>query len=167
MISGNMVGMYSQLGKTFIITDADGNELTGVVVDQETVFDATAADVRIGKTFASDEGVAQGENTITYRTSEGVELIMPGADFCITSLKLYNAYNYTKLQCIITKYVSSMDQMATEKIVLNNNVYNVGSSISMAQVTKNNEGKTIDLNIINDTDNIYIIYFFTYAEEEI
>ena len=39
MISGNMVGSYSQLGKTFIITDADGNELTGVVTENVQIFD--------------------------------------------------------------------------------------------------------------------------------
>ena len=33
-ISGNLVGSYSQIGKTFILTDENGNELTGVVVDQ-------------------------------------------------------------------------------------------------------------------------------------
>ena len=60
MISGNMVGSYSQLGKTFILTDEYGNEITGVVVDQETVFTATDNDVREGKTYASNDGVSVG-----------------------------------------------------------------------------------------------------------
>lgn len=166
MISGNMVGSYSQMGRTLTLVDENGNEVTGVIVDQETVFDATVADVRIGKTFASDEGVAQGENTITYRTTEGAEYILPGVDFCLNNLDVFNKYNYTKLQCIISKYVSDTDKTAVEKVVLNDNVYNVGSSVSISTVTKNTEMKTVNFNITNDTSDIYIIYFFTYAEEE-
>lgn len=60
MISGNMVGMYSTIGQTFIFEDDDGNTVNGVIVRQETIFDATPADVRFGKTFANDEGVQVG-----------------------------------------------------------------------------------------------------------
>jgi hypothetical protein len=60
MICGNMVGSYSSLGKTFILQDEDGNEITGVVVDSEVIFTATDADVRAGKVYASDEGVSIG-----------------------------------------------------------------------------------------------------------
>ena len=37
MICGNMVGSYSQIGKTFTLVDEDGNEIVGVVVDKETI----------------------------------------------------------------------------------------------------------------------------------
>ena len=60
MISGNMIGMYSTIGKTFIFNDSDGNEVTGVITDQMVIFDATPADVKFGKTFANDEGVQVG-----------------------------------------------------------------------------------------------------------
>ena len=60
MISGNMVGSYSSLGKTFIIQDEDGNEITGVVVDSEVIFTATDSDVRAGKVYASNDGVSVG-----------------------------------------------------------------------------------------------------------
>ena len=60
MISGNMVGSYSQMGKTFILVDENGNEVTGIVVDQETVFTATDADVIKGKVYASNDGVSVG-----------------------------------------------------------------------------------------------------------
>ncbi len=60
MISGNMVGAYSSLGKTFILQDEDGNEITGVVVDSEVIFTATDADVRAGKVYASNDGVSIG-----------------------------------------------------------------------------------------------------------
>ena len=60
MISGNMVGAYSSLGKTFILQDEDGNEITGVVVDSEVVFTATDSDVRAGKVYASNDGISVG-----------------------------------------------------------------------------------------------------------
>lgn len=166
MINGNMIGIGSAPLKTVIIEDENGNTVTGVVTGSEVVFDVTPADVRINKTFAGDEGVKVGENTITYRTIEGTELIHPGANFCVTGLDTYNGYDYTKLQCIITKYVSSTDKTAAEKIVLNDCVYNTGASTQISIVTKNNKEKTIDLNIVNDTEDMYLIYFFTYAEEE-
>ena len=60
MISGNMVGSYSSLGKTFILQDENGNEIVGVVVDSEIVFTATDSDVRAGKVYASNDGVSIG-----------------------------------------------------------------------------------------------------------
>jgi hypothetical protein len=60
MINGNMVGSYSQIGKTFILVDESGKELTGVVVEQETVFTATDNDVRSGKVYASNDGISVG-----------------------------------------------------------------------------------------------------------
>mgnify|MGYP003430264350 FL=1 len=59
-IVGNMVGCYSPIGKTFIIEDENGNEVTGIVVDQETVFTATAADIVKGKVAGTDDGVVVG-----------------------------------------------------------------------------------------------------------
>lgn len=167
-IIGKMSGCYSPMGKTFILQDADGADFaTAVVTEQEQVLDATPKDVRMGSVYAGSEGIKTGENTITYRTSEGSEYILPNADFRITALDLYDTYNYTKLQCVVAKYVSSTDKTATEKIVLNDNVYEVGSSVAVSTVTKNAEEKTIDLNITNNTEDIYIIYYFTYTQEEV
>lgn len=59
-IVGNMVGSYNQMGKTFILKYEDGTEVTGVVVDQETVFTATDSDVLKGKVYAGDNGVSTG-----------------------------------------------------------------------------------------------------------
>ena len=47
-IIGNMAGCYSPMGKTFIIEDENGNEITGVVTEQEQIFTATDNDVREG-----------------------------------------------------------------------------------------------------------------------
>lgn len=59
-IIGNMVGCYSPMGKTFIIEDENGNEITGIVVDQETIFTATAADIVKGKVAGTEDGVVVG-----------------------------------------------------------------------------------------------------------
>ena len=59
-IVGNMVGCYSPIGKTFILEDENGNELTGIVVDQEVVFTATPADIVKGKVAGTDDGVVVG-----------------------------------------------------------------------------------------------------------
>lgn len=60
MINGNMVGSYSQLGKTFVFVDESGAEVSGVIVDQEVLFTATDDDVAAGKTYASDHGASVG-----------------------------------------------------------------------------------------------------------
>lgn len=59
-IIGNIVGCYSPIGKTFIIEDTDGNSITGIVVDEETVFTATAADIVSGKIAGTEDGVVTG-----------------------------------------------------------------------------------------------------------
>jgi hypothetical protein len=59
-IVGKMVGCYSPIGKTFILEDENGNSITGIVVDQETVFTATAADIVKGKIAGTDDGIVVG-----------------------------------------------------------------------------------------------------------
>jgi hypothetical protein len=60
MISGNLVGSYSSLGKTVIFQQENGDEVVGVIVDSEVVFTATDADVKKGKVYASNNGVSVG-----------------------------------------------------------------------------------------------------------
>lgn len=165
MINGNMVGSYSQIGKTFIITDEDGNELMGVVTDKEVVFTANAhRDIREGMIAATDEGIVVGEKIIPeYETTQESLLILPGDNYSI-SLSTHNKYDYTKLQCLIAKYNSDLDRMSVDKVVIDDNVYAVNSSVVLSSITKNADTKSIDLNMSNDTNNIYIIYYFTYKE---
>ena len=167
MISGNMVGSYSQMGKTFILVDESGNEITtGVVVDQETVFTATDNDVREGFVYASDEGVSTGTKDIPiYRTEAGFRSVLPGQSFTIPK-SIHDLYDYTKLQCIIAPYNTSVtDSVAADKVVIDDCVYSTGSTSKISDVVKNNETKSIDLNITNDSDVNYIIRYFMYREE--
>ena len=63
-IMGNMVGSYSQIGKTFIIEDENGNELTGVATSNEVILTATDSDVRDGSIYAGDHGISVGKTHI-------------------------------------------------------------------------------------------------------
>jgi hypothetical protein len=166
MISGNMVGSYSQMGKTFIITDESGAEITGVIVGQEVLFDATDNDVREGKTYASDIGVSTGTKFIpSYVTSEGYVLITNGNQFVIKMLAEDDKYDFTKLQLIICPYNSSIEKsVAAEKIGINEGVYAVNSTELLATVTKDNETKTINLGLTNDSGKPYVLRYFTYKE---
>lgn len=60
MINGNVIGYCAAPLKTVILTDENGNELTGVVTDSEVIFTATDNDVLKGKVYAGDNGVSTG-----------------------------------------------------------------------------------------------------------
>jgi hypothetical protein len=59
IISGNVVGGVAPL-RTVILEDAEGNQVTGVVVGSEIIFTARDEDVKKGKVYASDHGVSVG-----------------------------------------------------------------------------------------------------------
>ena len=164
MISGNMVGSYSQIGKTFIITDENGVELTGVIVGQETVFDATDNDVREGKIYASDGGVSTGTKNIpSYNTTEGFKLIPAGSDFV---LPLYDGmHEYTKLQAIFCPYNTSLaNSVAAEKVAIANSVYPVQSFTAESTISVTNNPNTIDFGITNTSEIPWLLRYFTYKE---
>lgn len=60
VIYGNVVGGSSGFGKTFLLEDENGNQLTGIVVDELTIFTATAEDIKLGKVAGTDSGVVTG-----------------------------------------------------------------------------------------------------------
>ena len=165
MIYGNMVGGGGSLGKSVLIRDEDGIELVGVVTGQETIMTATENDVREGKVFASENGITTGTKRIpAYETTQSSWLVLPNENYSIP-LGSYDKYDYTKIQGIIAKYNSKANQrMSAEKVIIGDNVYAVNSSEALSTITKNADTKSIDLNIVNNTSNIYIIYYFTYKE---
>ena len=59
MICGNMVGGLIPL-KTLILVDENNNEMVGTVVENVTIFDATAEDIKFGKVAATDSGIVTG-----------------------------------------------------------------------------------------------------------
>lgn len=165
-IYGNPVGGALN-AKTFMLQVNSGKtEIAATVVGEETVFDATPNDVRTGKTFATSSGVAVGTKDIpAYRTAQGAVIIKPNENFSIV-LEGYSQYDYTKLQCLISKFNTSVDDsVAVDKVVIGDNVYAVNSTIPLAAVTKDAATKSIKLNIKNESSVDYVLRYFTYREE--
>ena len=159
-IYGNAAGF--SVPKSYIFTDESGNELVGFLVDEETLFTATDNDVREGKVYASECGVSSGTKDIPlYRTAYGKCMIAVG-DAMSIPLPDYDQYDYTEFQCIIT---GSSDSTSAIKISVDDKVYNVGSADVISNISKNADTKSIDLNIINDTDDVVIIHYMTCKEE--
>ena len=165
-IYGNPVGGALN-AKTFMLEVNGGKtEIAATVVGEETVFDATPNDVRTGKKFATSSGVEVGTKDIpAYRTAQGAVIIKPNENFSIV-LEGYSQYDYTKLQCLISKFNTSVDDsVAVDKVVIGDNVYEVNSTIPLAAVTKDAATKSIKLNIKNESSVDYVLRYFTYREE--
>ena len=170
LISGNMVGSYSQIGKTFTIRDESGLECTAVIVDQETVFTATDNDVREGLVYASDSGVSTGSKFIPpYNTISGKRII-PIGSVCkipITDENALGLYDYTAFQCVVCAWNSDMaNSVSAEKVVIEDVVYSVQSTVAETNVVKNSENQAIELGFTNNSDNIYVLRYFMYKEIE-
>ena len=161
---GNPSGGFG-MPKMIEIVDGAGNTLIGTVTDSEVNLDATREDVKIGKIFASNDGIQEGTDTRTYRVVFASYLILPGENFSIP-LEKYDGYDYTKFQATIAEFNTNFtDSVSVGKVLLDNAVYNVNSTEKLSDVTKNSSTKSVDLNIANNTDNIYVIHYNTYKEE--
>lgn len=164
IIYGNPSGGFG-MPRLIEIADENGNTFVGTVTDSEVVLDATRADVKVGKMFASNDGIQEGTDTKTYRTRLASCLILPGESFSVP-LDQYDAYDYTKFHAMIAEFnTTEFDSISISKVSLNNAVFNVNSDTKLADVTKNSLSKSVDLNITNNTDSTYIIHYSTYKEE--
>lgn len=166
-IYGNPVGGALN-AKTYELQYNGGTTpIMAVVVDEEKVFDATANDVRTGKKFATNSGVVVGTKDIpAYRTEQGVVYILPSKKFSIL-LDEYQQYDYTKLQCMISKFNTTLnDSVAVDRVVIEDSIYSVNSTISLGSVVKNSGTKSIDLNLTNNTNDTYVLRYFTYRKED-
>lgn len=164
-IYGNATGGFG-FPKTYILTDEDGNEFTGVYVDKETIFDATDNDVRENLVYAGKDGKSVGTKVIPgYQTTKASKLIRPDESYSIP-LSHLDKYDYTKFQCVIAKFNTSFaDSVSVNKVALEDNIFDVNSTEVLSQITKNADTKSIDFNIINNTEDTYVIHYFTYKEE--
>lgn len=151
---------------TYIFVTEDGKEVPAVEVAEETVFTATANDIRVGTVAATAEGVTEGMKDIpAYHTTEGLAAVPAGSEFAIT-IRTADRYDFTKLQAIICPYNESMaNSVAAEKVAINNSVYAAGSAESLATVTLDHDNKQIKLGITNDGTTPFVIRYFTYKEE--
>lgn len=162
--SGGYGGSSDDDTQMYILVDEDGNEYPAVFVDEETVFDATANDIREGKVAATEDGVTTGTKDIpAYYVSEGYRLITPGSIFETAYLEFYD---FTKLQVIICPFSKSLaNSVAAEKVVIGENVYPVNSTEAISTVTRDGEAWKINLGLTNDTSSIYVLRYFTYKED--
>jgi hypothetical protein len=159
--------IVSEEANTFILEDENGYEVVAVLVDEETVFDATPNDIRIGKVAVTDEGVTVGEKVIpSYNTLVGTRVVPDGGKLYIPNINVNVAYHdYTKLQTMVCKYNQSISKsVSTEKVSINDTVYNVQSIEPISAITKNYTDRLIDLGVNNDLGIPCIIRYFTYKE---
>ena len=163
MINGNAVGGITGYGKTFILEDENGNELMGVVVGEEVVFTADPlTDIRDGKVAATDVGVVTGSKEIpAYHTTQGHKIVPNGSEFVLA----IPHYNYTKLQAIICIFNANADNsVAAEQVVINDNLYNVQSTMAISVVNKDDNNACIDFGITNTSGSHCLLRYFTYKE---
>ena len=153
---------------TYILVDENGNEVVAVLVDKETVFDATDNDIRKGKTAATEKGVTVGTKVIpAYHTNRGTQAVMPGSKVTITQLRENDVYDYTKLQAVICLFNTSMsNSVSAEMVSIDDSVYPVRSVEAMATVNKNHDTKAIEFGITNTFGKPCIVRYFTYKEIE-
>lgn len=159
-------GVYgSSDSMTYILVTEDGQEIPAVVVEEETVFTATANDIRAGTVAATAEGVTEGTKVIPcFHTWEGAKVITAGSQFSV-QIVASDGYDFTKLQVIICPVSGGLDgSVAAEAVVINEGVYPVNSTEKIATVTKDSEKKAINLGITNESTSLYLMRYFTYKE---
>ena len=156
----------SKLPNTFVLTDENGDTIAATFVKEQTDFNATANDIREGYVAATSEGVVTGEKVIpSYHTSEGYSLIPANGEFTIKYLKSLDRYDFTKLQAIICPFSGSIaESVAAVKVSIDGKVYEVNSSVVVAEVVKDSENKCIDFSITNESDTPCLLRYFTYKE---
>lgn len=151
--------------KTIVLRDEDGNEFVAVLVDEEVDFTATADDIREGKVAATDDGVTVGEKYIpTYLATQGTKVIMPGKTFSVRIVD-NNLYDYSKFQAMTCSYNKTIAKsVSCDRVVIDDNLYDVLSTVSVSEIQLNHDNKTIDLGIVNESSSPYLIRFFTFKE---
>ena len=145
MISGNMVGSYSSIGKTFILVDDDGNEITGVCVDNPVVFTAGDNDVREGFVYAGDSGVSTGTKDIpAYYSNFGTKILSANQEAVIYMPK----YNYENLIVTISTYNTSPTQsLDVTYVSVYDGMYAIGDSTKLSNITMDEDNQQIKLGI--------------------
>lgn len=150
---------------TYVLVDEDGNEIPAVFVENETIFTATENDIRIGKIAANQNGIVTGIKEIpTYQAIEGYVTIKPGKSM---DIPLYSDMcNYTTLQGIVCRYNTAVsNSVSAEKVVIKDNVYEVGSTIELSTVTVDSVAQTIKLGLTNDTEFSLVVRYMIIKEE--
>lgn len=151
---------------TIILVDENGVELVAVKTDEEVDLTATTNDIRAGTVAVTDDGVVTGTKEIPgYHTTEGTIVVKPGNALTIPYYS--DECQYDKLQVIVCDYNTSVDDSVnTKMVVINNKVYDTSNMNELATVTVDLETQSIDLGLINTTDNSLVIRYMSIKEEE-
>ena len=147
---------------TFILVDEYGNELPAVLTHDEVDLTATANDIREGIVAVTDDGVIEGTKYIpSYHTYDGFRVVTRNSLFAVPHAN----FDYTKFQAFICSYnPSSANSVATIKVAVNDNVYNVMSTAPLSKLTKDYAARRVDFGITNDTGANCIIRYIMYKE---
>ena len=148
---------------TYILVDEDGNEMAAVAMDERVELTADKdLDIRSGTTAITNDGVVTGTKEIpACVTAQGVRVISAGSDVTL----VHTDYDYTKLQALFCAFNTSLnDSVATEKVVINDAVYNVSSTEALSTVTKDHDNTRIVFGITNDSDSRCLTRYFMYKE---
>jgi hypothetical protein len=150
---------------TYILVDENGVEVPAVFVENETIFTAEADDIRLGKVAANQNGVVEGTKEIpTYQATSGSVTIKPGKAMTIPVFS--DLCQYTELQVIVCDYnTAPADSVSAEKVVINDTVYNVGSTIAISVVAVDPSAQTIKLGFTNENETSSIIRYMIIKEE--
>ena len=150
----------------YILVDENGNEYPAIYVDSEVYPTATENDIRIGTTAITNDGFVEGAKEIpSYQTVQGRITVKPGATLDIPMYS--DKCQYTKLQCIICAYSSSVSaSVSALMVVIDDKVYAVGSAEALAEVSVDITNQSIKLGLANDSENSVLIRYMTIKEEE-
>lgn len=155
---------FEEARTVYMIVTEDGEEFAQLTTQETVELTATANDIRLGTTAVTEKGVITGEKDIpAYHTDQAIRAIRPNSPFV---LPFFNSqYDYTKLQAMTAPYESSLSKsVAVDRVVIDDTVYNSGSSEPISTVTKDDENKSINFGITNG-DTPSVIRYFTYREE--
>lgn len=150
--------------QTFILVDEDGHEMQAFLTEEEVELNATPNDIRIGMTAVTDAGVTVGEKEIPgYITAEGKQAVKPGKPIKI------NMYSddcyYNKLLVIVCEYNTSLkDSVSAVMVVVDNAIYEVGSSVPLAEVTVDSENQAINLGVVNNSEKNLVVRYMSIKE---
>ena len=166
-IAGKLaIGSFAEdTTQTFLLVDEAGNEIPAVFVDEEVEITATPNDIRLGTTAITGDGVVVGEKEIpAYTMTEGTSLVLPGKKL---QINLYSdVCNYTKLQAIICAWNTNMyNSVSAEHVVIDDKLYDVRSAEVRSVISVDNSTQSINLGIVNNSNNRVLIRYITYKED--
>lgn len=149
--------------QTYILVTPEGEEIPAVLVEEETVFTATANDIREGAVAATDSGVTVGTKEIpAYQTHDGITVIPAGSKIRFELLE----DGYTELQALICTFSGSLaTSVATEQVVIEDQLYAVQSATAISKITYDSESNIVDFSAINESTSPMILRYMYYKEE--